>query len=55
MLRLKRTLMKNETVNTGLLVLAEGWLLLEKDGLPRRVPDEILSLNLKFLAKTWKV
>lgn len=47
--------MKNERVNTGLLVLAEGWLLLEKDGLSPTSPDEILSLNLKFLAKTQKV
>lgn len=55
MLRLKGTLMKNELVNRGLLVLTDGWLLAEEDGLPSTSPDDILSLIPKFLAKTRKV
>lgn len=55
MLRLKRTLMKHEMVNRGLLVPTEGRLLVEKDGLPSTAPDEILQLIPKFLVKTRKV
>lgn len=54
--RLKRTLMKNEVVNGGLLVLAEGWLLVEGDAPPPPTsPDELLELIPKFLVKTRKV
>lgn len=47
--------MKNEVVNGGPLVLAEGWLLVGGDGRPPTSPKELLEFIPKFLVKTRKV